>query len=98
MLRISQVYPFSLATKSLFYTYYDKLIIFDPTFTHPYFKNNVEPKMIAAREIIVPLGLQHQNKDDTALRNSILDGMLPLLVVLKPEPSMSALPLLASPN
>ena len=79
MLRISQVYPFSMATKSLFDTYYERLILFDPSFTNPYYKEHVEPSVTAAHNIIVPLGLQHQKKEDVAIRNSILDSMLPVL-------------------
>ena len=44
MLKISEVYPFSLVTKSLYYVYYNRLITFDPSFADPFFENEWRPK------------------------------------------------------
>ena len=82
-MKIELVYSYAMATKALFQANYAALVQFDNQFANPYLSNVFEPKIIAAKHLIGTLGKRNQNKEDTKIRNQMMDNIQPLLINLE---------------
>ena len=78
-IKIEQVVVYSLATKALFEAHYEALKDFDTQFENPYKTDVWQPKIDAASNVVVTLGLRKLNKGDTAKRNTFMDNLTPIL-------------------
>ena len=82
-MKLIHVLPYSLAVRTLFQAHYPAIADFDKRYADPFLDHTWQPEITDVENIIVPLGLQHQNQADTDARNLLMDQVRPFINLLE---------------